>query len=50
MGITPEEASLERIPTTKKECDEETLDKVMKLIEAIEDDEDVIKVYHNIEG
>lgn len=50
MGITPEEASLERIPITKKECDEETLDKVMKLIEAIEDDEDVIKVYHNIEG
>lgn len=50
LEITPEEASLERIPTTKKEIDEETLEKVMKLIDVIEEDEDVIKVYHNIEG
>ena len=50
LGITPEEDSLERIPTTKKEIDEETLEQVMKLIDVIEEDEDVIKVYHNIEG
>ena len=50
LGITPEEASLERIPTTKKEVEEETLEQVMKLIDVIEEDEDVIKVYHNIEG
>ncbi len=50
LGITPEEASLERIPTTKKDIDQETLEQVMKLIDIIEEDEDVIKVYHNIEG
>lgn len=50
MGITPEEASLERIPTTKKEINDDILDQVMKLIDVIEEDEDVIKVFHNIEG
>jgi YebC/PmpR family DNA-binding regulatory protein len=50
MGITPEEASLERIPTTTKEIDEETFESVMKLIDVMEADEDVLKVYHNIEG
>lgn len=48
MGITPEEASLERIPTNKKAIDDDTLDKVMKLIDTIEADEDVVSVYHNI--
>jgi len=50
MGITPEEASLERIPTTKKDIDEETFESVVKLIDVMEADEDVLKVYHNIEG
>ena len=50
MGITPEEASLERIPTNKKVVDEETFEQVMKLIDVIEDDTDVVSVYHNIDA
>ena len=49
MGITPEEASLERIPTTYKKVDEETLEQLYKLIDVIEEDDDVIRVFHNLE-
>jgi YebC/PmpR family DNA-binding regulatory protein len=49
MGITPEEASLERIPTTHKKVDDETLEQVYKLIDVLEEDDDVIRVFHNIE-
>lgn len=49
MEITPEEASLERIPTTFKKVDEETLEQLYKLIDVIEDDDDVIRVFHNLE-
>jgi YebC/PmpR family DNA-binding regulatory protein len=49
LDITPEEASLERIPTTYKKIDEETRAKVEKLIAALEDDDDVVRVFHNIE-
>ena len=49
MGITPEEANLERIPSTYKDVDSDTLEKNQKLIEALEDDDDVIRVFHNIE-
>ena len=49
MKITPEEATLEQIPITYKEIDDETYLKVMKLVDKIEADEDVVKVYHNIE-
>ena len=47
--ITPEEASLERIPTTHKKVDDETLEQVYKLIDVLEEDDDVIRVFHNIE-
>ena len=49
MGITPEEASLERIATTFKKVDEETEEQLYKLIDAIESDNDVIRVFHNLE-
>ena len=49
LGITPEEASLERIPTTYKTLDEETLEQLFKLIDVIEEDDDVIRVFHNLE-
>ena len=49
MGITPEEASLERIATTTKKIDEETEEQLFKLIDAIEADNDVIRVFHNLE-
>jgi YebC/PmpR family DNA-binding regulatory protein len=50
LGTTPEEAGLERIPTTFKEVDEETMAKLEKLIGLLEDDEDVVNVYHNIQA
>ena len=49
MGITPEEASLERIPTSYKKVQGETLEQLQKLIEVLEADDDVIRVFHNIE-
>ena len=47
--IEPESAELQRIPNTYVKLGNEELQKVMKLIEALEDDDDVQKVYHNIE-
>jgi YebC/PmpR family DNA-binding regulatory protein len=41
-------AEFERIPNDTKELDEEGQAQVMKLIERIEDDEDVQNVYHNM--
>ena len=49
MSLEPESAELQRIPTTMVELDNEAVVKVMKLIEALEDDDDVAKVYHNME-
>jgi YebC/PmpR family DNA-binding regulatory protein len=49
MGITPEEANLERIPNNRKEIDDETFEQVMKLIDVIEADDDVLQVYHNMD-
>lgn len=50
LNITPEEANLQRIPTTFKSADEETMVQMEKLIDLLEDDEDVVSVYHNIEA
>lgn len=49
LGITPEEANLERIPNNKKEIDDDTFEQVMKLIDVIEADDDVLQVYHNMD-
>ena len=49
MGITPEEANLERIPNNRKEIDDDTFEQVMKLIDVIEGDDDVLQVYHNMD-
>ena len=49
LGITPEEANLERIPNSYKETDEETSNQNLKLIELLEADDDVIRVFHNLE-
>lgn len=48
LNITPEEAGLERIPTTHKEVDDETLEQIEKIIDLLEADEDVTTVYNNI--
>lgn len=49
LNIKVEEAELERIPLNTKEVSKESYDKIMKLIDALEADDDVQKVYHNIE-
>lgn len=49
LGVTPEEAGLQRIPNTFKKADEETYPQIEKLIDLLEDDEDVVSVYHNLE-
>ncbi len=50
LNITPEEAGLERIPLSFTSAEGEVLDDVEKLIGLLEDDEDVVNVYHNIEA
>jgi transcriptional/translational regulatory protein YebC/TACO1 len=49
LEIEVEEAGLKRIPKETKLLDVESARKVMKLIEALEDDDDVQAVYHNLE-
>lgn len=49
LAIEPESAEAQRIPNTTVSLTDEELPKVLKLIDALEDDDDVQKVYHNIE-
>jgi YebC/PmpR family DNA-binding regulatory protein len=49
LGIEPEEAGLKRIPNDTKKLDVESAKKVLKLIDALEDDDDIQYVYHNLE-
>ena len=49
LGIEPEESGLKRIPNDTKKLDVESAKKVMKFIEALEDDDDIQNVYHNLE-
>jgi YebC/PmpR family DNA-binding regulatory protein len=49
LKVTADEAGLERVPLTFKEIDVETFKIIMKLVDLLENDDDVIKVYHNIE-
>lgn len=50
MNIEVENAELQRIPNSFVSLDDETFPKVMKSIDALEDDDDVQKVYHNIDA
>lgn len=49
MGIEMENAGLQRIPNDTKALDVDTSLKIMKMIDAFEDDDDVQNVYHNLE-
>jgi YebC/PmpR family DNA-binding regulatory protein len=49
MNIAPAEAGLEQVPTNFKEVDDETYLSITKLVDALEADEDVVRVYHNME-
>ncbi|HLN21214.1 MAG TPA: YebC/PmpR family DNA-binding transcriptional regulator [Bacteroidales bacterium] len=49
LGIEPDEAGLKRIPTTQKKLDVDSARKVLRLVDALEDDDDIQFVYHNLE-
>jgi transcriptional/translational regulatory protein YebC/TACO1 len=48
LKIEPESASLQRIPKTTETLDVDSARKVLKLIDFIDEDEDVSNVYHNL--
>ena len=49
LGIEPDEAMLQRIPKETKTLDVESARKVLRLVEAMEDDDDIQAVYHSLE-
>jgi YebC/PmpR family DNA-binding regulatory protein len=49
LEIETETAELQRIPKTLVSLDDDAFTKVMKFIDALEDNDDVQKVYHNID-
>ncbi len=49
LKIEAIESSLQRIPTTTKSVEEKTFSTFIKLLDVIEEDDDVQKVYHNVE-
>ncbi len=50
LRLEPESAELQRIPNTIVALDNDAFGKLMKMIDALEDDDDVQKVYHTIEA
>jgi YebC/PmpR family DNA-binding regulatory protein len=49
LNIEPESASLQRIPKTTVSLDEDATRKVLRLIDIIEEDDDVQNVFHTME-
>lgn len=49
LSITPDEAGLVRVPLIYKEADEATIEEIDKLIGLLEEDDDVVTVYDNLE-
>ncbi len=49
LGINPESAEAVRIANTTKEVDVETAQKVLRMIDTFEEDDDVQNVFHNME-
>ncbi|MBT7317510.1 MAG: YebC/PmpR family DNA-binding transcriptional regulator, partial [Lentimicrobiaceae bacterium] len=47
-GIAVEKAELQRIPTSPVEFTEEQLEEIYKMLDKIEDDDDVLNVFTNI--
>jgi pyruvate,orthophosphate dikinase len=49
LKLEVEDSGLERLPLNTKEVTKESFEKIQKLIDALESDDDVQKVYHNLE-
>jgi transcriptional/translational regulatory protein YebC/TACO1 len=47
-NLEPKSSQLQYIPTTTKELSEAEQDEVLKLVAALEGDDDVQAVYHNL--
>lgn len=50
LNLNPESSELERVPTTTITLDDDQLAQLMKLIDSFEDDDDVQKVFHNMDA
>ncbi len=48
LELEVKKSELERIPTHTKELDEEQIDEVLALVDAMEQDDDVTNVFHNL--
>lgn len=49
LSVEAENAELQRIPNTMVTLDDDSFTKVMKMIDALEDNDDVQKVFHNLD-
>ena len=49
MKIEAESAELQRIPNARRELDVSTAQKALRMVEALEEDDDVQNVYHDLE-
>lgn len=49
LGIEPEDAGLKRIPNDTKKLDLDSAKKILRLVDILEDDDDIQNVYHNLE-
>ena len=49
LNVEPESAELQRLPNDTKTLDLESAQKIMKAIDTFEDDDDIQKVFHNLE-
>jgi len=49
LGIEPQEAGLKRIANDTKKLELEAAKKVLRLVDTLEDDDDIQYVYHNLE-
>lgn len=49
LKIKVDESGLERLPLNTKEVSKESFEKIQRLIDVLEEDDDVQKVYHNLE-
>lgn len=49
MGVETENAELQRIPSTTVTLEKEDAQKVLRLIEVLEEDDDIQNVFHNLE-
>jgi YebC/PmpR family DNA-binding regulatory protein len=49
LGIEVQEAGLKRIPNDSKKLDVDSAKKLLRLVDTLEDDDDIQSVYHNLE-